>query len=60
MNNGFINLGLGSRVSDDDIEATLAWLIGAESIRREMRSLMLSIDLTSGIQRVKRIVLGEN
>ncbi len=59
MDNGFINLGLGSEVSDDDIEATFRWLLGAASIRREMRRLMLANDLKSGLARVKKIILGE-
>ena len=59
MNNGFINLGLGKDVSDEDIDATIEWLIGAVTVRREMRKLMLSNDLRAGIDRVKRIILGE-
>ena len=59
MDNGFINLGLGSEVSDDDIASTLAWLVGARSVRREMHRLMLANDLRSGIRRVKKIILGE-
>lgn len=59
MDNGFINLGLGSEVSDEDVRSTLEWLVGAPSIRREMRRLMLANDLRGGIKRVKRIILGE-
>lgn len=59
MNNGFINLGLGSEVADDDILNTLKWLIDSGSIRKEMHSLMLRTDLLSGINRVVRIILGE-
>lgn len=59
MDNGFINLGLGSEVSDADIASTLEWLIGAVSVRREMRRLMLKNDVRSGIKRVKRIILGD-
>lgn len=59
MDNGFINLGLGSEVSDDDIASALEWLMGASSVRREMHRLMLSNDLKSGIGRVKQIILGE-
>lgn len=60
MNNGFINLGLGNEVSDEDIYSTLVWLINATSIREEMYKLMLQVDLKSGIKRVKQILLGEN
>lgn len=59
MDNGFINLGLGSAVTDEDIEATFNWLVGAKSVRREMHNLMLANDLKPGIRRVKRIILGE-
>ena len=59
MDNGFINLGLGSEVSDEDIRSAFEWLLGAGSVRREMHRLMLDNDLRSGITRVKRIILGE-
>lgn len=59
MDNGFINLGLGGEVSDQDIRSTFEWLMGAVSVRREMHRLMLGIDLKSGIKRVRRIILGE-
>lgn len=60
MDNGFINLGLGSEVSDEDIRSAFEWLLGARSVRREMNRLMLGNDLRSGIKRVKRIILGES
>ncbi|MEF2846234.1 MAG: acylneuraminate cytidylyltransferase [Eggerthellaceae bacterium] len=59
MDNGFINLGLGSDVSNADISSTLDWLVKSASIRKEMHTLMLHNDLKSGIKRVKRIILGE-
>ena len=59
MSNGFINLGLGSEVFNEDIAAAIEWLISSKSIRKEMHRLMLSNDLKSGIRRVKRIILGE-
>jgi CMP-N-acetylneuraminic acid synthetase/spore coat polysaccharide biosynthesis predicted glycosyltransferase SpsG len=59
MDNGFINLGLGSEVSDEDAASAFEWLVGAESMRREMHRLMLVNDLKSGIMRTKHIVLGE-
>ena len=60
MGNGFINLGLGSEVSDEDVAAAIVWLASAKSIRREMRRSMLENDLRSGIRRVKSILLGED
>lgn len=59
MDNGFINLGLGDEVSDEDIRSAFEWLLDAVSVRREMHKLMLDNDLRSGITRVKRIILGE-
>ncbi len=59
MDNGFINLGLGGEVSDEDIAAAIEWIISSKSIRSEMHRLMLANDLKSGIRRVKRIILGE-
>ena len=58
MDNGFINLGLGSEVSDEDIASTLEWLVNARSVRREMHRLMLENDLRSGVDRVKDIIIG--
>ncbi len=59
MDNGFINLGLGSEVTDEDIAATLDWIVNAPSVRREMNRLMLANDLKAGVERVKEIILGE-
>lgn len=59
MNNGFVNLGLGSEVPDEDIESTFEWLRSSSTIRKEMRELMLSSDLKRGARRVKAIILGE-
>ena len=59
MGNGFINLGKGDDVSDEDIAAAIEWLAGATSIRREMRTRMLENDFKSGIARVKKLILGE-
>ena len=59
MDNGFINLGLGSRVSDEDILSTFEWLVKARTVRKEMRDLMLRNDLASGAHRVRQIILGD-
>ena len=60
MKNGFINLGLGSSVSDSTIEFTLEWMIKTPQVRQEMQTLMLSHDLKSGLKRVIRLILDEN
>ncbi|MDE7062358.1 MAG: hypothetical protein K2O73_03830, partial [Lachnospiraceae bacterium] len=57
MNNGFLNLGLGSRVSDETIEHTLRFLLDTPQIRSEMRELMLRHNLKKGIDRVIGLIL---
>lgn len=59
MQNGFINLGLGRNVADETIESTLEWLIKTPQLRLEMRELMLSHDLKSGLERVVKIIAGD-
>lgn len=60
MGNGFINLGLGSRVDDETIESTFRWVLHTPQIRREMRNLMLQHDLRKGTERVIRLILQES
>lgn len=59
MANGFLNLGLGSKVSDETLNNTILWLINTPEIRKEMYSLMKKHELKNGIDRVKKIILGE-
>lgn len=59
LHNGFINLGLGTNVSDEDVERTFEWLVSSPSIRRQMHETMKTKDLKQGINRVVGIVLGE-
>lgn len=58
LENGFINLGLGEEIDAITIHQTLLWLINAPQIRRQMKSQMERKDLTSGVERVKNIILG--
>lgn len=60
MGNGFINLGLGSRVDDATIENTFRWVMQTPQIRSEMRELMLRHDLKKGTERVARLILQED
>ena len=60
LQNGFINLGLGSEVEDDTIKQTLLWLINSPQIRKEMKDQMKKKDLKKGIDRVKNIILDRN
>lgn len=58
LNNGFINLGSGSSVDEETIKETLLWLIHTPQIRKQMRERMARLSLTSGIIRVKNIIMG--
>lgn len=59
MPNGFMNLGLGSSISEETIKNTLEWLIQTPQIREEMRKLMLNNDLKSGLKNEVSLILGE-
>lgn len=58
MSNGFINLGLGEKVSEETIKNTVEWLIETPTIRYEMRVLMLEKDLKNGLNREIKLILG--
>lgn len=59
MQNGFLNLGIGEVVDTETIANTLSWLIETPNIRKNMHELMLKCDLKTGIERCKKIILGE-
>lgn len=59
MKYGFLNLGLGLEVDVNTIENTLSWLIDTPAVRKNMHELMLQCDLRKGLDRVKKIILGE-
>lgn len=59
MEHGFLNLGLGKDVESSMITNTLDWLIRTSAVRKNMHELMLKVPLKSGIERVKKIILGE-
>ena len=59
MKNGFLNLGLGDRVSDETLEKTFEWLLSAHEIRQNMSELMQQHSFKGNIGRVKKIILGE-
>ena len=60
MEHGFLNLGLGHAVDPSLITNTLEWLIHTDAVRENMRRLMLKVPLKSGLERVKRIILGDD
>lgn len=57
MEHGFLNLGLGSSVSEDTILSTFHWLVHTPQIRKEMRELMLKERLGEGTKRVIDVIL---
>lgn len=59
MRHGFLNLGLGEVVDTETIKSTLTWLIETPNVRKNMHELMLKCDLKSGMERCKKIILGE-
>lgn len=58
LNNGFINLGLGSAIDTNSIASTINWLVDNPDIRLQMRKQMLSQDLRNGLNNVLKIILG--
>lgn len=59
MRHGFINLGIGEEIDSDTIASTLSWLIETPNVRKNMHELMLKCDLKTGLERCKKIILGE-
>ena len=59
MRHGFINLGLGEKIDSDTIASTITWLIETPNVRKNMHDLMLKCDLKTGLERCKKIILGE-
>ena len=59
LEHGFLNLGLGSDIDASTIASTLSWLIDSSNVRKNMHELMLHCDLKSGLNRCKKIILGE-
>ena len=59
IQNGFINLGLGSRTDALTIISTIRWLIATPNVRREMRKLQLAKDFSKGHERVIRLILDD-
>ncbi|WP_405097341.1 cytidylyltransferase domain-containing protein [Oceanobacillus sp. FSL H7-0719] len=60
MKNGFINLGLGSKVENRTIRETLLWLINSPQIRKQMNQQMLRKDLKTGIKRVLKLIVNND
>mgnify|MGYP004500440603 CR=1 FL=1 len=59
MANGYINLGLGEKSSDNAIYSTIEWLISTPSVRKQMHDLLLKKDFRKGQDKVIKLILGE-
>ncbi len=59
LENGFIHLGLGNETELGTIQNTIQWLADTPTVRQSMRRLMLRHDFREGINRIKKIILGE-
>ncbi|MCR4591343.1 MAG: UDP-2,4-diacetamido-2,4,6-trideoxy-beta-L-altropyranose hydrolase [Lachnospiraceae bacterium] len=59
IQNGFINLGLGSRTDDKTVIQTMRWLIETPNVRKEMRNIELTNEFRMGQKRVIDIILKE-
>lgn len=57
IDNGFLDLGLHDRVSADQIRAAFAGLRDSGPLRRALRERMLAVDLTTGRDRIVRMIL---
>jgi len=60
IQNGFINLGLGSKQEDNTIISTIEWLMKTPEVRKEMRRLQLSKDFSKGQDRVINLILNDS
>ena len=53
---GFYNLGLGTEVSNEDIQTSFVALLGSKTTRMEMREKMLSVDLRNGKRKIITLI----
>ncbi|MBX7076281.1 MAG: UDP-2,4-diacetamido-2,4,6-trideoxy-beta-L-altropyranose hydrolase [Methanobacteriaceae archaeon] len=56
IDNGFINLGLGSKVSDDELTSTLENTVNDFDLRLEMSNRMKNVDVRHGFENLLNIV----
>lgn len=59
IQNGFINLGIGSEQDALTIISTIRWLIATPKMRQEMRKLQLAKDFSKGQERVIHLILND-
>ena len=59
VENGFINLGLGSEVSEEEIRKTFESTIENYQLRCEMNKRMSEVDLKHGYENIKKLIKKE-
>lgn len=59
IQNGFINLGIGSEQDALTIISTIRWLIATPKVRQEMRKLQMTKDFSKGQERVIHLILND-
>ena len=59
IQNGFINLGIGTETDDETVISTIGWLLATPNVRKEMRKLQLQKDFSKGHERVIRLILDD-
>ncbi len=59
IQNGFINLGVGTEIDDETVISTIEWLLSTPNVRREMRRLQLQKDFSKGHERVIKLILDD-
>ena len=60
IQNGFINLGIGTDTDDETVISTIGWLLKTPNVRREMRKLQLQKDFSKGHERVIKLILDDD
>ncbi len=60
IQNGFINLGIGSEADDETVVSTIGWLLATPNVRREMRKLQMQKDFSKGHERVIKLILADD
>ncbi len=60
IQNGFINLGIGSRTDDRTVIQTMKWLMETPNVRKEMRNIELTNEFHMGQKRVTDIILKDS
>lgn len=59
MQNGFINLGIGTQIEMEMLENTIEWLIKTPKVRKEMREAQFDNDFRLGQKHVMDLILNE-